>query len=447
MYTKPIVLIVDDLSLVRLQFRTLLSPDYTVLEASAKQEALSLLATHDIRVVILDLIIPGITEFELLLAIRKQYPDVAIIMATVSDDPSIVLKSLKHGAKDYIFKEDLNLDPHILKKTVHDVLAEKQQKLLVDVHLQEKETDVFIPTGAAYQDKYEVALRAVKGDLAVVILGETGVGKGTLVSYIHQMLMPKTPLVTVNCGAIVHSLAEAELFGAEKGAFTDASETRKGKLELANGGILFLDEIGNLSREIQEKLLCVLETKRVVRVGGSKELQLDFRLIVATNKDLEKEVQEGRFRSDLFYRIHQFPVVLPPLRDQPQLILEFAQHYMRMFNQKYNTDFGLSPDMETVLLRHSWIGNLRELKNEVRMMVWLHSQGEMYHPRWENRSTLFNVSDDVGLPTQLEEIEKVKIQEALQQCGYNLSAASRVLGVHRSTLQGKLRKYKLYPKV
>lgn len=439
------ILIIDDLELMRLQLKLLLADEYKIFEASSQKEALEILRSNDIQLVILDLLLPDVVELELLTKIRTDFPDVAVVIATVSDDPAMVVKCLKNGAKDYIFKDDLETNPLLLKESVRNILHSKQQQNWCDSRVKltsQKET--FIPNSQSYQRIYDLALRAVNGSLSLVILGETGVGKGTLVNYIHQKLMPNRPLVSVNCGAICHSIAEAELFGTERGAFTGAFETRKGKIEMANGGILFLDEIGNLSQDLQEKLLCALETKKVTRLGGTKEIQLDFTLISATNKDLETAVAAGQFRADLFYRIKQFEVRLPSLRENPDVTIEFADHYISKFNQKYGTSFQLKAPLRSQMLANAWIGNLRELKNEIQIMTWLHSQGEPYFPRWGTPTVPIHPTERT-LNEQLSTIERAELQSALEHAQHNLAATARALNIHRSTLQGKLRKHGIYP--
>lgn len=310
---------------------------------------------------------------------------------------------------------------------------------------------IFLPDIPIYHQTYRMATLAVQDDLAVMILGETGVGKGTLVSYIHQTIMCDKPLVMVDCGAICNSLAEAELFGSEAGAFTGSTETKIGKLELANGGILFLDEIGNLSLEIQNKVLCALESKRIMRIGGSEELQLDFKLVTATNKDLDQAVQEGVFRSDLYYRVKQFSVRLPALREDSRCVTAFLSHYVSIYNAKYHTDFILTESLRMSMVSNAWLGNLRELKNAVQTMVWLHSQKGTFFSETGFEGDSCGMCE-VGhgyrrarsLNDEVNELEIEKIKRVLLSCS-SISEAARSLGIHRSTLQGKLRKYGLYP--
>ena len=445
MHYKPTILIVDDMALVRLQFKTLLLPYFHILEASCQKEAFVALKENPIDLVILDLMMPDVTGFELLNDIKHDYPDIAIIIATASNDPQMVLKSLKKGAKDYVFKEDLEHNPAILKQSIDEILNKKQEKKWMDAFVEMyASTDTFMPESPKYKDIYTLATSAIQGDLSLVILGETGVGKGTLVSYIHQKLMPKTPLITVNCSAICPSLAEAELFGSDMGSFTGSTDTKKGKLELAHGGILFLDEIGNLSQDIQEKLLCALETKRITRVGGCKELQLEFTIITATNKDLHAEVQKGRFRADLYYRIKQFSVTLPPLRSDSELIRQFSKYYLSIFNQKYKTSYKVPLPILDQMLKNQWPGNLRELKNEIQIQVWQYSQGVATAPELSGLKQRLRLRKQ-NLASQMSAIEFQEITNALCKHNDNIAAAARELDIHRSTLQGKLRKHALYP--
>lgn len=438
---KPTLLLIDDLALVRLQFRDILRNDFTIIEAGSSSEALSVLNQHYVDLVVLDLMMPDVVGLTLFESIRSRFPSLPILIATASDDPKSVLNCLKSGAKDYLFKEDLSTEPRKLLETVHRVLLNQQQRAVADCCLDKlNDTSIFLPSIAPYTACFNTAVQAVKGDFSLVILGETGVGKGTLVHYIHSQLMPKKPLVTVNCGAICPSLAEAELFGSEQGAFTGSTQLRKGKLELAHGGILFLDEITNLSYELQSKLLCALESKKITRLGGSQEISTQFVLICATNRNLEKDVQDGKFRTDLYYRIQQFSLKLPPLREHPKLIRAFVEYYLGVFNKKYKSSVVLSEKNYQDFFKNPWIGNIRELKNELQKLVWLQSQGNTYQaPESPCVVPHSNLHKDLSS----QELRSIRL--ALDKCGYNIMATARELGLHRSTLQGKLRKFNLYP--
>ena len=290
---------------------------------------------------------------------------------------------------------------------------------------------------------YELALKAAKGGLSLTIEGETGVGKGTLATYISNTLFPDSPFVQVNCGAIVESLAQAELFGYQTGSFTHATDSRKGKLVLADKGILFLDEVTNLSPQVQEILLTVLEQKKVCAIGSESETPVEFYLITASNRPLQSAVAEKSFRSDLFYRIGQFSVTLPSLRGHPELIKAYLDHYGTTYNQHYQTDCHISAELESILMRHEWKGNVRELKHEIQNMVALHSQGDKSY--MVEKAKLWTLGASQPLTDRLEFIEKDELKTVMHRSKNNLAKAARRLNIPRSTLQGKLKKYALYP--
>jgi len=443
---KPRVLIVDDLRVSRMAMKVLLGDSFEVIEAESKQQCVDFLAANAVDVVLLDYFMPNVKECELLEAVLKQAPDVSILIVTASQSTDIIVQCIRRGAKDYVFKDDLEKQPELLKQTVFRLLEERKIKQAASILTDALSSfyHAFVPPSSVYQHIYDKALKAVRGELSTLILGETGVGKGTLVSYLHHMLCPSSPLVWVNCGSIPSSLAEAELFGYEKGAFTGADELKKGKLELAHTGILFLDEIGNLPLDIQKKLLHALESQSITRVGGHKNIPLQFRLILATNKQLQKAIESGEFLEDLYFRVSQFVVELPPIRNNPELIRGFISYFQSVFNQKYKTNLQFPEHYLQRLIQRPWKGNIRELKNHIQVMTCLYSQGEK--PDF--------ALDVIGVATQslenslsntLDQIEKSKLELALSNNRGNLAKAARELGIHRSTLQGKLKKFDLYP--
>ena len=440
---KQNVLVVDDLKIARYWIKTCISDSFNVYEASSQLSCMKMLASEDIHVVVLDLLMPGVIEFQLFDAIHGKYPDIPIIFLSSEGRSEMIVKAIKHGAKDYIFKGDIEKNPSILVEHLNRILSDKEKaRSLSGLALgrEEQRKHIKIPQSKAYMEAYERALKAVRGGLSVVFLGETGTGKDTMVAYVHEHLLPEKPLISINCGAICKSLSEAELFGFEKGAFTGADFAKKGKLELAHGGILFLDEVGNMPLDIQEKLLCVLENKCITRVGSEKQIIVDFKLISATNKNLEEEVLKCTFREDLYYRIKQFSVTLPSLRDQPEAIPIFVKHFVSQFNDHYKTDFKMTEDVMAYFQRHPWKGNVRELKNTIQTMIALYSQGDtdvMY------TLSPLRTSDAFPLNENIETIEKNSIVMALKENRSNIAKAARQLGLHRSTLQGKMRKYQL----
>lgn len=442
---RPTVLIVDDQRLTRLHLIHLLGSGFRVLEADSFQSIKQTLTAHHVDLILLDLLMPDVNGYEVVEYLMASFRDIPIMIVTVSTHPEHIIQCLKKGVKDYLFKEDLEGKPSLLSERVLATLAERQfiQSCHSMCRQYYENLDVFIPSLGAYKDVYDQSVMAVKGGLSLLVEGETGVGKGTLVRHIHKLICPDRPLIHVNCGAISATLAESELFGHEKGAFTGAMELHKGKLEAAHGGILFLDEIGNLSLELQQKLLTSIESQSIVRVGGTVEIALNFRLICATNCDLTMAVSQGDFRQDLYYRIKQFPVRLPALRQVPSLIVAFLDYYIGAFNRHYGTTFELTDAERSFFMGRPWNGNIRELKNEIQTKVYLFSQGV----RASSTPVLDKVTHAIQstINDELNLIEKQRIEVVLRQADYNISKAARALNIHRSTLQGKLKKYDLYP--
>ena len=280
-------------------------------------------------------------------------------------------------------------------------------------------------------------------DATVLITGENGTGKDVLAREIHaHSLRSEKPMVAVDAGAITETLFESELFGHVKGAFTDAHTDHVGKFEQADGGTLFLDEIGNIPLHLQAKLLRVIQNRSVVRVGGSKSIPVDIRLICATNMDLEQLVREGRFREDLYYRINTVHIALPPLRDRQEDIVPLAELFLQRFAEKYHRPLtGIAPEAAELLKDQRWSGNIRELQNCIEKAVIL-SEGTVLTAKDLDFSTALRSgrNDNPVIPS---EVEESKVREAMERCNGNISAAAKLLGVSRPTLYAKLKKYGL----
>ncbi len=258
--------------------------------------------------------------------------------------------------------------------------------------------------------------------------------------YIHRNLCPDNPFISINCGAVCQTLSESEIFGHAKGAYTGADIHRIGKIELADTGILFLDEIGNMPMAIQEKLLTVIEEKEVIPIGSNIAKKVAFMILSATNKDLEKACKAGTFREDLYYRIHQYPVRLPALRDYPDAIAEFVDYYVQLFNEKYRKQFLASPKLLADYKQRRWAGNLRELKNDLQVKIALWEDPPLGPgPPYQRQET-----DAVSLEDEIEAMEHQKIRLALSENNANVSATARALGLRRQTLQWKIVKYGIF---
>lgn len=426
------ILIVDDNELTLIYLSSLLASKYKILTAQTQLDCQRLLKSHAVHMVLLDLCMPEVDYFDSLIDIKTRFPLMPIIIVTSDENPNVIVKCLKMGAKHYVFKNKINDSPQYFYNIIDEVFEESaltREKAFIS-----KSTfPVPIPSR-----EYDLAVKSVRGGLHLVINGETGTGKSFLVSQLHKETAPKSPLISINCAAICEQLVDSELFGYEKGSFTGAVSTEIGKIEAANGGILFLDELGKLPLYVQEKLLTVIETKQFFRIGGTSPIHVDFLLISASNICLETLVEKGLFLKDLFYRIQQFVITLPSLRHSTEYILSLTHYFITIFNQEYQCDFKLNKDLNQWLLSHSWDGNIRELKNKLQTLVAMYSQGESLDlGYYKVDQTHFNLSEDVN------SYEKNRLLAVLKECHFNLSKAARSLDIPRSTLQGKLRKYQI----
>jgi len=290
--------------------------------------------------------------------------------------------------------------------------------------------DIFIPKNTMYEQIFDQSLKASNAGLNILIQGDTGTGKDVLTKYIHRQLKPSSNLIIVNCGAICSSLAESELFGHVKGSFTDAREDKIGKIEAAHNGILFLDEIGNMPLNIQQLLLRVIEDKKIIKIGSNKEIKVNFLLITATNENLVKAVEDGRFRQDLYYRIAQFPIKLPNLIGNPKSIQQFAKYFLDLFHKKYAVTNLTVSDFTKQFKDYIWPGNIRELKNKIQIMVSLGKQKNF-------------LIEDIKPKANISDYKKL-IKDTLRSNNYNISKTARYLGIKRTTLIYKMQKLDIY---
>jgi len=300
------------------------------------------------------------------------------------------------------------------------------------------------------QEVFKTALKAAKSKATILLMGESGTGKELIAKAIHfESDRAKGPFIAINCAAIPENLLEAELFGYEKGAFTGALVSKPGKFELANGGTIFLDEIGDMPLALQAKLLRVIQDKAFERIGGTRPIKVDVRIIAATNKDLEKMVKEGTFREDLYYRLNVIPIFLPPLRERREDIPLLIDYFLKKFNKEYNKNIGISNEAVKALINYSWPGNVRELENTIERLVVLTEGEEItledlpFYIKQEKENPLAFLKDTNSLPAQLELLEKKAIEEALKACNYNQTRAAKLLGLTKRQINYKIKKYGL----
>jgi len=439
------ILIVDDELSVRGSLEEWFREDgFAVETAEDGQAALRAMERGPYDIVLLDLKMPGMDGIAVQKRIREIDPAATIIILTAYASVETAVEALKLGAFDYVTKP---VDPDDLSNLVRNAL---HTRALAEENVRLRETvseltqaDTILAVSARMQHVLEMVRTVAETDSSVVIRGESGTGKELIARSIHAQSKRRFfPLVAVNAGSIPETLLESELFGHEKGAYTGAQYRRKGKIELANGGTLFLDEIGDISPKTQIDLLRVLETHKFTRLGGNQDITSDFRLVCATHTNLEKQVEEGRFREDLFYRINVFSIEVPPLRERPEDILPLTNFFV----EKYARAMGkpplkFSPEAEAVLVTYRWPGNVRELENAVeRAMVIGRGPALEVH---DLPVTAQNGATDEPRARSLSALEKDHIGRVLHECGGNVTHAAKVLGIDRATLYNKLKRYGL----
>jgi DNA-binding NtrC family response regulator len=440
------ILVVDDELAVRDSLQEWFRKDgHEVDTAEDATEALKKLEERGgaYDVALLDIKMPGMDGMELQRRIHDLVPDLVVIMITAYAAVDTAVAALKAGAYDYVTKP---FDPDYLSHMIRNAL---RQRRLVDenARLRDKLSDIgprFELIGESSQMKkiYELVLTVAPTDSTVLIRGESGTGKELVARAIHAHSKRRYfPIIPVNCGALAEGILESELFGHERGAFTGAHYRRKGKLEMADGGTLFLDEIGNIGMKTQMDLLRALETKQFTRLGGNEVVKTDFRVICATNRDLEKAVQDGDFREELYYRINVFSIALPPLRERKSDIPLLVDHFVGRFALAMGKPVKeVSPEALDLLMRYGWPGNVRELENAVERAMVVGRP-----PRLEAAD--FSLHLDNGLQRSagetLDEMEAAHIRSVLEHYQWNISHSAEALGINRATLYNKIRKYGL----
>jgi DNA-binding NtrC family response regulator len=438
------LLVVDDEKIVRDSLTKWFMEDgFTVGAAENAAAALSKLQERKWDIILLDIKMPGMDGMELQQRITEIDPSSTIIFITAHASVDTAVQALKNGAFDYVTKP---IDPDYLSHLIAN--AVKQRSLANEnVKLKEQITEFaraeeIIGDSSQMQKVFELIQTVAPTETTVMIRGESGTGKELIARAIHSNSSRRYfPIVPVNCGAMPEGLLESEIFGHERGAFTGAQYRRKGKLELADGGTLFLDEVGNIDMKTQMDLLRVIETKQFTRVGGNDIIKVDFRIICATNKDLERAVADGTFREDLYYRLNVFSIAIPPLRERkgdiPILANYFLRKYARSMGKQITT---IAPEAMDTLIRYDWPGNVRELENAVeRAMV----VGKCPAIRPEDLPFQLLQKNQLPASGSLASVEKAHIIAVLDQNRWNISRSAEILQIDRATLYNKIEKYGL----
>ena len=391
----------------------------------------------------------GKEGFEWLKQIKERDPNAVVIMITAFGDVEMAVRALKEGATDFILKPWQNeklvatISTAIkLKKSYNEVDKLRKAKQMLEEQISQPFRDI-IGQSDALKDVFNLIDKVAKTDANVLILGENGTGKELVARAIHQKSMRKdASFVAVDMGAITETLFESELFGHKKGSFTDAREDRPGRFELANGGTLFLDEIGNLSMSLQSKLLSALQSRKITRVGSNQAIEVDIRLICATNMPLHQMVNEGKFRQDLLYRINTVEITIPPLCDRVDDIPMLANHFLNYYSKKYRKDvLSISPEAMNKLKKYPWPGNVRELQHSIERALIMADSATL-----QESDFLFNrkgVNETASDTLNLDEVEKAAVAKAIQLHNGNISKAAEELGLTRASLYRRMEKYGL----
>lgn len=438
------ILVVDDNAGIRQALKILLPAHFAEVEAIPSPATLvAMLESYRPDVVLLDMnfkteINTGNEGLYWAGEIKKMAPEVEVVLFTAYADIYLAVEGMKRGAFDFIVKP---WDNARLIEVLTAACDKSRKASGRTAGRADEASGMYWGASSAMASIRKTVAKIAPTDATVLITGENGTGKDLLAREIHAgSLRHAGPLVAVDAGAITETLFESELFGHVKGAFTDAHADHVGKFEQADGGTLFLDEIGNIPPHLQAKLLRVIQSRSVIRVGGSRQIQVDIRLVCATNMDLESLVREGRFREDLYYRINTVHIDLPPLRGRKEDIVPLAERFIKEFAQKYRRSIdGLDGAARTALEAHRWSGNIRELRNVIEQAVILSDGGALsvedirlphsngYHPAAGTGSA----------------DEERQVRDAVSRCGGNISAAAKMLGVSRPTLYAKMKKYGL----
>ena len=448
---RPTLLIVDDEKNTREGLARALRRNYHVFLADSGESALEFLAVQSVDVVLTDLRMPGMDGITLLKRVLARSPQPIVLLLTAYGNVETAVEAMKHGAHDFLTKP-VNLDhlELVLQRALRSRRIEGEHAELKKQVETRPKVENMIGVSEAMESVLETLRQVAPTRATVLILGESGTGKELVAQALHTMSpRVKAPFVAVHCAALSENLLESELFGHEKGAYTGATERRKGRFELADGGTLFLDEIGEISPATQVKILRVLEEHKFERVGGQETIKVDVRLVAATNRDLQSMVAAGTFREDLFYRLNVVELRLPPLRERTGDIPLLVNHYLERLARENNRPVpAVTPEALEALCAYAWPGNIRELRNVMERMVVM-TRGDKLGLRDVPASiraggTVPKPSPGEPATLSLDQAEKRMIQEALKLQEGNRTAAAKQLGISRRTLHRKLNEYGLH---
>jgi two-component system, NtrC family, response regulator AtoC len=454
------ILVLDDEALtLRTISRALRDEGFEVFVATSGEEALEICAREHPELAMLDIVLPGIDGIEVLRQIKRAAPQTVVVMMSAYHVVDRAVEAMKLGAHDYLTKPFHLADMvNTIRRASETLALRLRVRDTVESARGRYDFGVVKTESPAMRELLQVCEKAAQSEhTTILILGESGSGKGVLARALHyNSPRAQQPLLELNCASLPDALLESELFGYEPGAFTDARRRKEGLLERASGGTVFLDEIGNMSASVQAKLLRVLEEATFMRLGGTRSIKIDVRIVAATNADLKEAVTRGRFREDLYYRLNVLPITLPPLRERREDILPLALGMLERFNREMKKTFtGFTPGAAELLTRYGWPGNIRELKNVVERAMILSPEGDIdagslpeeirdcpepapaSPPEAESH---WDLSPTGHQYVTLRELEERYIQEVLALTGHNKTQASHILGIHPTSLLRRLKK-------
>jgi len=449
---KPTILIIDDEINMIESYKVLLEDKYNILSSTSGAEALKILKKEAVNLVLLDVLMPDMDGLEVLKKI-KEISGIEIIMITAVRTIRTAIQAMKMGAYDYISKP---FDIDDLLATIKKALEKQsftKEIIYLKAELKNYIYENMIGKSQEMINLFNMISELKDNNSTALITGESGTGKELVARAIHNSGPRKDkPFITVDCASIPENLVESELFGHEKGAFTDAIAQKMGKVELAHNGTLFLDEIGNLKLDVQSKLLRMLEEREINRIGDNKTIKINTRIIAATNVNLKKLVREGHFRQDLFYRLNVIPFYLPPLRDRKEDISLLMDYFLNYYNNRFKKQIkGISHEAISCLTDYKWPGNVRELRNVVERLVALSKEEVITHKRLPvdillaKELRIDNYDDTISFRAARAEFEKQFILKVLERANWNQVKAAKLLGIHRNAIIFKMAKYNLRP--
>ncbi len=444
------ILIIDDEESIRDSMSQVLRKEgYRVRTSVEGKEGLQIFNQENIQVVFLDLKLPGIKGMDILTRIKEISPETPVIIITGYASIDSAIEAMKRGAFDYMAKPFTPEEVRVITKKALDSRRLLYENIYLRKELEARtETEMVVGKSKAMRDVLDLVERVSPTESTVLIAGESGTGKELIAREIHRRsLRRQAPFVVVDCGALVETLFESELFGHVKGSFTGAHETKHGRFEVANGGTIFFDEIGNIGLNIQAKLLRVIQEREITRIGSSRPIKVDVRILAATNENLADGVRKGKFREDLFYRLSVVPIHLPPLRERKEDIEPLVRHFLQKYSRRAKKTIAwISPRAIKALTEYDWPGNIRELENTIERAVVL-SKGPgidledlVYHGISASSAFAGTLG---GKLKSLEEMEKEYIMAVLKESQGNKSRAAEILGIDRKTLWAKIKKYRL----